>query len=91
MPDLESQIFSMALIFFLLIGSAKLTIEQLITLVILFKKLKATIESEYSLKTGKLESPTRDKLDGASNETKVPETGIHIASRQGLEVDHQSL
>ena len=89
MPDLESQIFSMALIFFLLIGSAKLTIEQLITLVILFKKLKATIEGEYSLETEKLESPARN-LDRTSNETSAPQAGVHISSRQGLEVDPRS-
>ncbi len=58
MPDLESLIFSMALILFLLIGSAKLIIEELIALVMMFKKLKATIDSDYSLLTGKLEVPS---------------------------------
>jgi len=39
---------------FLLIASAKLIIEELISLVTLLKKLKATMKSEYSLESGKL-------------------------------------
>ena len=48
----ENYIFSVALYVFLIIGALKLTIEQLINLVILFKKLKTTITSEYSLSLG---------------------------------------
>lgn len=51
----DSMIFAVALSLFLLIGALKLIIEQLITLVVLFKKLKATIRSSYSLETGQLE------------------------------------
>lgn len=69
MPGLDSQIFTVALTLFLLIGSAKLTIEQLITLVILLKRLKATFEGEYSLETGKLEVRSRGAPDGPSNVT----------------------
>ena len=39
---------------FLLIASVKLIIEELISLVTLFKKLKATMKSEYCLEFGKL-------------------------------------
>jgi len=39
---------------FLPIASVKLIIEELISLVTLFKKLKATMKSEYSLESGKL-------------------------------------
>ena len=39
---------------FLLIAALKLIIEELISLVTLFKKLKATMKSEYSLESGKL-------------------------------------
>jgi hypothetical protein len=85
MPDLESQIFSVALILFLMIGSAKLIIEQLTALVIQFKKLKATIESEYSVETGKLEVRPRAEHDGTSNPTAAP-AAIHSASECGLEV-----
>jgi hypothetical protein len=41
-------------VLFLLIAAAKLIIEELISLVTLFKKLKATMKSEYSLESGKL-------------------------------------
>ena len=37
---------------FLVIASAKLIIEELISLVALFKKLKATMKSEYYLESG---------------------------------------
>jgi hypothetical protein len=37
---------------FLLIASAKLIIEELISLVTLLKKLKATMRSEYSMESG---------------------------------------
>ena len=50
---------------FLLIASSKLTIEELISLVGLCKKLKATWKSEYSLKSGKLE--VRDEENQRSN------------------------
>lgn len=56
-PGVDSTIFAVALSAFLLIGALKLTIEQLISLVILVKKLKATVLSSYSLETGKLQSP----------------------------------
>ena len=39
---------------FLLIAALKLIIAELISLVTLFKKLKATMKSEYSLESGKL-------------------------------------
>ena len=48
---------------FLLIAAAKLIIEELISLVTLFKKLKATIGSEYSLESGKLR--VRERKDVA--------------------------
>jgi len=49
---------------FLLIAALKLIIEELISLVTLFKKLKATMNSEYSLESGKL------KLRGRRDVTK---------------------
>jgi len=39
---------------FLLIAALKLIIAELISLVTLFKKLKAAMKSEYSLESGKL-------------------------------------
>ena len=51
MPGLDSYIFHFALSAFLLIGALKLTIEQLITLVVLVKKLNATIKTRYSFQT----------------------------------------
>ena len=39
---------------FLLIAALKLIIAELISLVTLFKKLEATMKSEYSLESGKL-------------------------------------
>jgi hypothetical protein len=48
MSELDSLIFAIAFSLFLFIGAAKLTVEQLIALVILLKKLRATIKAEYS-------------------------------------------
>jgi|GEM_PF-2407115 len=76
MPDLEAQILSVVLIVFLLTGAAKLTIEQLISLVILWKKLQATIKSDYSLESGKLEKPATGERDGLSKATPVPDNNI---------------
>jgi hypothetical protein len=44
---------------FLLIAAVKLIIEELISLVTLFKKLKATMKSEYSLESGRLKLRSR--------------------------------
>ena len=49
--DPKSLIFSAALVLFLLIGSAKLIIEELISLVILYKKLRATIRTPHPLES----------------------------------------
>lgn len=49
---------------FLLIAALKLIIAELISLVTLFKKLKATMNSEYSLESGRL------KLRGRRDVTK---------------------
>ena len=54
MSEPEWLILWIAPAIFLLIASAKLIIEELISLVTLFKKLKATMQSEYSLESGKL-------------------------------------
>jgi len=51
--DPKSLIFSAALILFLLIGSVRLIIEELISLVILYKELKATIRAPHSLESEK--------------------------------------
>ena len=50
----ETLILWIAPALFLLIASAKLIIEELVSLVTLCKKLKATMKSEYSLDSGKL-------------------------------------
>ena len=66
MPDPGPQILSVALTIFVSIGvvrlsvellasAGKLTIDEVISLVIRFKKLKATMKSEYSLESEKLE------------------------------------
>lgn len=57
MPGIDSQIFSFALNVFHLFVAANLTIELLISLVVLCKRLKTTIQSRYSLESGKLEVP----------------------------------
>ena len=70
MPGLESLIFSAALAAFLSTGAAKLIIEQLISLVTLFKKLKATIKCDYSLESAKLEMRVLCERDGFSRATR---------------------
>lgn len=57
MPSIDSQVFSFALSTFLFFGSANLTVELMISFVVLCKKLKATLHSHYSLESGKLEVP----------------------------------
>ena len=63
MSGLESLILWIAPALFLLIASAKLIIEELISLITLCKKLKATMKSEYSLNSGKLK--VRERRDVA--------------------------
>ena len=58
MPDLHSQIFSLALSVFLFFGAANLTIELMISFIVLCKKLNATRQSHYSLESGKIETPS---------------------------------
>ena len=53
-PSLEIYILEVALCLFLVLGSANLIIEQLITLVIFFKKLKTTTRRESSLESGQI-------------------------------------
>ncbi len=96
MPGLDSRIFSIALILFLLISCAevaikqlinlaKLTIEQLISLVSLFKKLKATIESKYSLESEEPETRIRREPDETPRITPASQTDIHIRSERELD------
>ncbi len=58
MPNIDSRIFSFALTGFLFFGAANLTIELMISFVLLCKKLKATVQSQYPLESGKLEVPS---------------------------------
>jgi hypothetical protein len=69
MPDLESQIFSVALTLFLLMGAAKLVIEQLVSLLIQYKKLEAMSKADYSLESGKLEMRSPSDCGGLSRRT----------------------
>ena len=46
---IESHIFLVALCLFLLIGAAKLILEEFITLVVLWQKLVATLRAKKSL------------------------------------------
>jgi hypothetical protein len=62
MSEPEWLILRIAPALFLIIASAKLIIEELISLVKLFKKLKATINSEYSLESGKLKVRSRSDI-----------------------------
>jgi hypothetical protein len=107
MPDHDSQIFAIALILFLLISCAEMaikqlinfammTVEQLIALVVLVKKLKATIESKYSLKTGKLEIRVRPEqyepprvpaIDPAVPAGRIPESQPPVEVPSDQEVD----
>src|SRR6267154_4805113 len=57
MPGVDSHVFSFALNVFLFFGAADLTVELMISFVVLCKKLKATMQSQYSLASGKLETP----------------------------------
>jgi hypothetical protein len=57
MPGVDSRVFSFALSVFLVFGAAHLTVELMISLVVLCKKLTATMQSHYSLESGKLEAP----------------------------------
>lgn len=89
MPDLAPQILSAALVIFVSIGvlrlsiellasAGKLTIDEAISLVARFKKLKATIKSEYSLSSEKLrerESVESDKTT-ATERTSVPDIQV---------------
>ena len=66
MTELEpkSLVFTAALFLFLLIGSAKLIIEELISLVILYKKLRATVRTPYPLEPAQSKSlPERGEPD----------------------------
>jgi hypothetical protein len=60
MPGVDSHVFSFALNVFLFFGAASLTIELMIPLVVQCKRLKATMQSQYSMESGKLEA--RDSL-----------------------------
>jgi hypothetical protein len=55
MPGFDSHLFSIALNVFLIFSAANLSTEKLISLVVLYKKLRATMKSKYSLELGKLE------------------------------------
>lgn len=66
MPDFHSQILSLTSDVLLLVGALKLTIELVIPLVTLFKKLKATVKSEYSLESGRLEVLTLNEREVVS-------------------------
>lgn len=56
MPGVDSHVFSFALNVFLFFGAANLTVELMISFVVVCKKLKATVQSHYSLGSGKLEA-----------------------------------
>lgn len=87
MSDLEPLIFSGALTAFLLTGAAKLTLEQIISLVILVKKLKATIKCNYSLELGNLEtrvSGKPEKHSSAVSREKLEPVGSRVRSRRVL-------
>jgi hypothetical protein len=66
MPDVDFHLFSVALSVFLFFGAANLSTEQLISLVALYKKLRATLRSHYSLELGKLEVPSSLESDGST-------------------------
>jgi hypothetical protein len=58
MLGVDSHLFSFALNVFLFFGAANLTVELMISFVVLCKKLKATMQSHYSLESGKLQEPS---------------------------------
>jgi hypothetical protein len=59
MPGPEWPILWIAPALFLAITLAKLLVQELITLIVLLKKLRATLGGEYSLALGKLKSRHR--------------------------------
>jgi hypothetical protein len=88
MPGLDSHIFALALTLFLLIGSANLTLEQLINLLTLLKKLKATMEAEYSLEKGKLEVRSRGEPDSHANATPPLDAPVTSPPAEHWKTDH---
>ena len=54
MPDIDARIFTFALHGFLFFGAANLTIELMTSFILLCKKLKATVQAPYDLKSGTL-------------------------------------
>jgi len=75
MPGVDSQIFSLALSVFLFFGATNLTIELTISLVVVCKRLKATVQSHYSLESGKLEAP------GSSNSYEFPKISASLLTQ----------
>jgi len=62
MSEPEWLILRIAPTLFLFIASAKLILEELISLIKVFKKLRATMNSEYSLESGKLKVHQRSGI-----------------------------
>jgi len=61
MPELGSYIFGLALTAFFILGALNLNMKQIIALIVLVKKLKATWSGRYSLEAGKLEPRLRSR------------------------------
>ena len=57
MPDFDSHVFSSALSVFLVFGAGNLALELMISLIVSYKRLKATVQNRYSFDSGKLEAP----------------------------------
>jgi hypothetical protein len=88
MPGLDPLIFSVALSIFLFTGATNLTIDQLISIVILFKKLKAIMKSDYSLESAKLEERSPREPDRPTIASPAPQsvTQVHFPSPPSLDV-----
>jgi hypothetical protein len=87
MPSIDSHVFSFALSTFLFFGSANLTVELMISFIVLCKKLKATFQSRYSLESGKLESPGslhRDNFPGMSASLLTQVMSLSASDRQTI-------
>src|SRR5688572_33360554 len=67
MPDIDSHIFSAALTVFLFFGAANLTLELIISFVLVCKKLKATVKSPCDLETRKLRPSSSTQAENGQN------------------------
>jgi hypothetical protein len=75
MSELKTYIFSIALVLFLAFGATRLLLEELIALVLLFKRLIATIKSKYSLESSEKKGSRSWRLKVRNDRPSAPTKG----------------